>query len=409
MSFLDGDLDPVREDILFSKLAEDQSLRFEMKEMLSVNRLAQLDAESMLPPTAWKVDVMGAVATVNIPEVSEKKNTIAGAGWWRGSFLILLALFVGSVGTLGIQKMLQGDQNTEEVLAANETNTITTNAHDVAETPSPDPHEISAKQVERPSSSPGSVRLPLVKLEEVSTVASTSPRATNSTDTVAESLKAENEPRAVRLTALSPRNRSLADTGAFMLEKNLGGRSKTASLPQPLLNQVAETDKERQGEAGLEVATKTSFAIQEKELATTAQSTDPLGEVGISLSLLYRLDNHHKLGIEVGRQRTPQVFRGVEGNQVVRYEQTPTLNRYGLLYQYSSNDILKGVRPVLQGMAGFTETGPVGNALLGAEYAPDSRISLMAGVQGSLSLYRFQENWYSSPRLDFTYGVAVKF
>jgi hypothetical protein len=42
-------------------------------------------------------------------------------------------------------------------------------------------------------------------------------------------------------------------------------------------------------------------------------------------------------------------------------------------------------------------------------YAPAGPLTFLVGVEGATMAYEFQNTWFTSTNLGFTYGVAVRF
>ena len=405
MDFLEGELDPTKEELLFSKLTHNANLRLEMKELLAVNRLVQLDAESMLLPSSWKGEVTSTIALVQRqePTHNDKKKSLIGTAWWQGSAIALLSLCIGVLGTLGIQKALNNQLYTNKrsltiplYHSADQTtsNSTETSTETTRERP---PHVLHSKNTPFHNTQLYNHGISTVERERsINSLSKASPEASSTLE----------KPTDQRLSLLQPLSETTVPLQMFE------GNKRSSVLPslEPLkLISKAEPVSALIEDKRLEVSTRTTFRLSESDVSTVEQNTAPLRNLGISLSLLYHLNHHHQLGVTLGRERTPQIFRGVEQDERVRYEQSPTLNWIGATYQFTGTDIIDGIHPLIQGTVGGTSTGPIGKLMIAGRYRPESRISLTAGLEGTSSLYQFQEEWFSSETLDFIYGISIAF
>jgi hypothetical protein len=128
----------------------------------------------------------------------------------------------------------------------------------------------------------------------------------------------------------------------------------------------------------------------------------------IAVGIEYRLSPVSSIIAEAGREYVNQRFTGTENNYIVRYDQTWLAGWATIGYQHT---FIQGssIRPFTRIAAGATESGPLGRALIGVEYAITPRISLMAAVEGTTSMYSFQNQWFSTQTAGLTYGVKMNF
>jgi hypothetical protein len=130
----------------------------------------------------------------------------------------------------------------------------------------------------------------------------------------------------------------------------------------------------------------------------------------VNLGLMYALDDHHAVGIEAGRESFSQHFNGLENGMGVRYEQNPLAYWATAVYQFTGEPLLPHVHPFIQIQAGGAfEIGGLGRATLGIKFRPFDRIAVIAGAEGSLMVYRFQSNWFSTNKVGMTYGLSYEF
>lgn len=130
----------------------------------------------------------------------------------------------------------------------------------------------------------------------------------------------------------------------------------------------------------------------------------------LAISMVYAPNAHHAFGVEAGQENVLQVYRRRDGDTVFTTEQNYLAAWGGGVYQYSMNEIaaLGGVQPFGGVMAGAMATGPMARATLGLRLR-QGNAALMVGGEGTIVGYRFQDEWFSTSMLGFTYGLSIEF
>jgi hypothetical protein len=130
----------------------------------------------------------------------------------------------------------------------------------------------------------------------------------------------------------------------------------------------------------------------------------------VNIGVMYALSEHHSIGIEAGQEAFPQRFTGIENNQPVRYGQNPMAYWATAVYQLNGSAILPHVHPFAQlQFGGAFELGALTRAAVGLKFKPFDRIAIVVGAEGSMLMYRFQNNWFQTDKIGMTYGVAYDF
>lgn len=212
------------------------------------------------------------------------------------------------------------------------------------------------------------------------------------------------------------------------------------------------------------VATRTEFqSSQAQSLQTqdakafaarqqfSSEAASPLQN--IALGVMYKLDEHHSIGVEGGTEPFLSSIRvnsfagigGTEGmtnpsqrNDSVRISlvvpDKPTItgggnqpsasditsttkNRvwFGAAYQYTLPivEVLGGIQPLARLTLGGGEIGVVSRAIVGARFLPQNQVSVLLAGEGA-GIARQNETlpnnaWEFLPRLGMTLGLSVKF
>ncbi|MCU0427916.1 MAG: hypothetical protein MUF71_20075 [Candidatus Kapabacteria bacterium] len=128
-----------------------------------------------------------------------------------------------------------------------------------------------------------------------------------------------------------------------------------------------------------------------------------------AIGALWKLSDHHAIGIELSEETYLQRFRArlSEGSPMLDIVQNPSLLWGGLAYRYTFFPD-KAFSPFLHSVLGGTELGANGRVMLGLTYSPDERTQFQIGVESSALLYFHQNVLYASPKLGFTYGVSLR-
>ena len=131
----------------------------------------------------------------------------------------------------------------------------------------------------------------------------------------------------------------------------------------------------------------------------------------IALGLFYHMDDSHSFGVEIGQENIYQEYSGmITADNEIRYEQNYMAFWAGASYQYVVNtgqDV--NLNPFVRVFAGGTNVGPIGRGIIGLDYRLNDKIGLYTGLEGSILIYRYGGNIFTTQKLGVTYGVRVKF
>lgn len=176
----------------------------------------------------------------------------------------------------------------------------------------------------------------------------------------------------------------------------------------------------------------------------------------IAVAAFYNVSRNHALGIEVGREYHPLYVatappvleeqpdvsgtqpEGSDGPGIIFTDAnnllTPTtlagnarytmneediqsykLESYskwaGLSYRYRANELsnVLPLRPYIQTVLGASNFGPIGKAMAGLSWQPDSRVTFSLGLEGTSIFYRQDGAWYSTRKLGASYAAQIEF
>lgn len=365
-AFMDGELGSPQEEALFQKLSSDPALRAEMQDHLAIRKAVQHDIEAYTPPASATAAIFTTLG-FTIPSSSVTAGAAATAAAEGGSMLRSMWVSAASSALAVATAVLLYMQFP---VALDAIGTV----------------------VERVVSSPSDV----VVVEE------SAPISDLAVTTHRRSAPAAAAPVSSTAAVVEEREVTMRDMqllAAALSEPEAPGRVRGEQvyfydlLPTP---------------DGLTFHAR-NVALRSDPAPSVVSQSEPWFR-NVNLGLMYALDDHHAIGIEGGRESFSQHFTGLENGMGVRYEQNPLAYWATAVYQFTGEPLLPHVHPFLQLQAGGAfEIGGLGRATLGIKFRPFDRIAVIAGAEGSLMVYRFQSNWFSTNKVGMTYGLSYEF
>jgi anti-sigma factor RsiW len=393
---LDGELTPPRETEVYKLLMEESAVRAQFHRLLLIRSTVQQDMEQLAPSEASREAIFGALGFSAAPAGPAAIEASRAAAWWSRLPGYLTAAVVGAVGMyLFLMNQTPDPQPAPISTVAQSTGA----ARPVA--PSHTPSAAPAVQV--PATVTADAAPPRQHVQyaprhrsEIKAVAADN--SVTMIDTASGALGSGTLRDGEDIGTVVPRS---ADHGAVQqtfTEPPIVVHSNTITLQQ-----IVTPDAELSPVAlQLRGMSARSFPG-----ATIAPQSNPWFQ-DMAISASYMLDAHHSIGIEAGQEAVMQQYSGIEHDSTVRYEQNPMMAWGGLQYQYSSSPIapLGGIRIYGSLLAGATKFGPLGRVGAGLQYHLDKRVRLLAGIEGTGLFYEFQNQWFMSRKLGFTYGIV---
>lgn len=409
---LDGELDPHNESALFGELAVNADLRTEFKQQLAIRHSVQNDRMALIPPAHLTNAVFSNLGFA--APLAGAATGVAGGGLllqWLSRFGLPLMSAAAAVGIT----------------------TAAMSTHDassgVTPTAGEQPAQVSASTTNTPDSEES--------IADNSTYQSVEPASTERA--AIASLSRDNAQLRAQLRALQESDRTTLanDSRAAVAQESANTTDEAPATAQPATDvaaQVPVMTALARVETTSVITTRDDlapFEVQKMNIAPQPWEQYPsfivqirgvaaqgLTEVSVqpqttwyddaSVALLYQLSDRHTFGLEVGNEAFPQVFEGMRNGRVIRYEQQPTAQWAGLVYRHSFPALADRFVPFLQGFAGGSTFGPLGRVAGGIQYSPAGPLTFLIGLEGSLLGYQFQNTWFTSSKLGFTYGVAVR-
>ena len=129
------------------------------------------------------------------------------------------------------------------------------------------------------------------------------------------------------------------------------------------------------------------------------------------VQLGYNFTDNHQVNLVLGRENFPQKFsRNIDGKQFLQI-QNPSMIFIGAGYKYSFNNLFyqNTLTPYFQGLIAGTSIGPYMKLQSGLELNLIRQLSVFAGIEDGILIYNVDNNIYSTNKVNFVYGVNIKF
>ena len=404
LELLDGELDPMVEPTLFAELASNTDLRTEFKQQLAIRTAVQEDRMALLPPAALTSAVFAGLGFA-APIAGAAAGAVGGSA--VVSWITKLGLPMLTAAAAAGMTWIAAQQTDDARLPARDQASVPTRAEQTAEPPRATTASTLTSSA-RPTPNDAA-------LAEAQQRASATQRALANAQRENDRLRAALAMAEQRIPAQNLETPAVATPAR---EDEVMPLASSFNVTNDI--RLARTE----GHRPVNTATFTesvmpwqrypSFLVQARGFQST-----PLTPVSVpaqsgwldnaGLSLLYQLSDHHGVGVEFGSESFAQVFEGRRNGQLIRYEQQPSSSWAGIFYRYQHDPIAQGVLPFAQVLLGGSRFGPIGRATVGLAYAPSGPLTFLVGVEGATMAYSFQNTWFTSTNLGFTYGVAVRF
>ena len=399
-AFLDGELDSTNEELLFEKLSSDSALRSEMQQHLAMRKAIQHDNEAFTPPAAATSAVFAALG-FSLPPLAAEAAPAGGFGAAGG---------IGAAGGGAAAGAGSGTFRQVALSAAAAVLAILAALFLSMQFPAASPD--IAGTMERVVSVPPTT----VEIQETPALGDlpvASVPARNALPTASapaqEQASAKRDLRIFDARDLDTRDLDMRPITALTASEKAAPERIRAGDVQ-FFDLIPAPD-------GVTLYARNVALRSDPSPAVVSQSEPWFHNMNIGA--LYALSDHHAIGIEGGQEAFPQTFRGIEGGRSVRYEQNPMAYWATAVYQFNGDALLPHVHPFAQAQAGgaFGQAvnggmywlGPLARATLGVKLRPFERIAIVAGLEGTMLLYRFQGSWFDTNKLGLTYGVSYEF
>lgn len=404
---LDGELDSTGEATLFGQLANDSELRSEFMQQLMIRNAVQNDRATLVPPVPLTSAVFAGLGFATpIAGAAAGAAALTHSGGfmttWLAKLGIPLMAAIASAGiTLAVMNNAEGTgggggsvSEMSQQSSASEQPPSSESAHQSMAVPKPWNDNSQEPVAERVAE-----RVVERIVERVSPV-----------DAM---LMSENESLRRQVAELQAGNASLQ-------AERSSAEKMTPVVPSAFTSTLdirrIENDRVLLAEQLTPISAPMhvpAFTLNVRGLSGQSGALAVTPQTGwydnLSLAMLYRMTPTDAVGVEIGSESFPMVFSGVRNQQEVRFEIQPLVTWAGLSYRHVFPEIgTSGFSPFAQALVGGTQFGPIGRGSVGVMYSPVGPLSFMLGIEGSALGFTHQNQWFTSSKYGFTYGVAVR-
>jgi negative regulator of sigma E activity len=418
---VDGELDSSHESGVFSELSHSEDLRIEFRELMSIRDSIRMDTEAFTPPlnvASSLFDKLGfsqeallpaggsALSTANISRTA----TIFRKFWLPVATAVLSSLLTYFI-MQNNDKNTNVNQNSYPVTASKEieksspanSGTIK-NANPANETQKQTNDKQSNTIVHEKSISNNSISTNKV-IETGIASKHSKKNVTENNDNTGSTTE-----DITRLASLE-RPAALFSPSVILQPKfNLNtGNSSVQSFEDSRIDlSRILTEKEHNGmKYAIILRGITGASFPQTDVPTNSSSI--LSNLALGAYVI--IDEHNRIGIEIGREPFSQIFTNMENGRLVRYEQNPMLFWAGLSYRYNLDRVgsIANGEPFIQLIAGSSESGLLSKGLMGMQFRTDNGLGFFLGLEGSLLFFENQKSYFTTKKIGLTYSMFFDF
>lgn len=404
-SYLEGELSSVEQDLLFAELSKNPELRELFDSEIKLRLFAQKDYSQITPPVESTNYIFSAV-NFKIP------NSGYPLGPSGGKFI---AAFYNAKQFIG--------RNLPYIVSSAVASALTffllwlllpfgTNERNIARTQQfePTPYIYAGESQAIPIESRREIK-PKISKEAIDRIIQ------NALENALNKYLVGNTDQITKSTSES-NNQDLLTLSETRLQNNyvLQRATKFPELQTPnngdlhFLNQSSDLTGFLRKNLGRLSLTARGFSMKATPDVKLNQSENTiLNNSAIGLS--YYIADNTAIGLEIGQEKFPQRFTLTTYGETKYQKQNPLLLWYGVVFRQSISELFKteSMRPFAQLFLGTTTVGPLVRGMIGLQYSPDHRVSLILGWESSYLLYKVQNNYYNTQKNGLTYGVSIRY
>ncbi len=462
--FLDGSLDSAGEQSLFSELATNSTLRAEMKDWLAMKSAVWSDYRAFAPPVDATSSVFAALnfsAPLSAGVGAIGAGVATKAGWWSSLTSGLGASTMGALLTKSAMPFLLGwlvslaMSSTIFALWGNDFHILLHGGMRTVPAQSFVPPSSSWQSSADRYAPHGSQSYPMI-IHDTLRVASSDnaavrsyalPSYGSSTQTLLASsvgyaraaeayrsfiIDSESGESHLATTDRTPKDhydelsdritrtlQSVRQTSETFATKSdiphtpvtQPSDMQSPQAPTPVVpiqtddKQTMSQPKENDDQFSIDLRGISSQSLVTPTIGTGTQPFLTNGAIGIRA----KVSCGGEVGIEAGREAYFQSFTiRNSDNELFRVEQQPVLTWAGIAYRHSFMPDAT-LSPFVHSVLGVTEIGPMARGMAGIIFRPDARVSFILGAESSISAFRINGAWYTSPKIGLSYGVSISF
>ncbi len=415
--YLDGELDPIQQDGLFSRIAVDSDVKTEFNQQMKLHVITRNDMGTISPPLQSTNAIFSALGfSIPSSQFSGTAGVASGASAGIGTALMLGAkkYFPYAITTIlatAITALIffyffdKYFATKDDMASAKHSQIPVVASYDRQPSPvvsSPQNAVLTKREVER---------LFVKTLRE--TIEN---MFSSSVPPMIASIEQSKEQNPIN-QGNEYRNISKSGNRINSLDNSLfAGKSKDEQikysnyLPVTYALSPFSNFREQQDETRVGFELRNINSKSDQNVSSLPSGSKPWFS-NMGAALIYQINNNHSIGVSIGQEQYGQNFTRLTDGVVYSFKQNPMLFWYGLTYKLTLPELLYAnvIYPYATVVIGGTTVGPLGRIQAGLTYQPDKRVSFTLGAEASALYYNVQNNIYSSKKLGFTYGIGIHY
>jgi len=414
--YLDGELNPILEDKLFSEMAINQDVRSEFSKQLKLQNITNLDLNSIDIPSDTTAAVFAglgfSIPSTGMPNVGVRYywSWLQNNGFRKASIVLILLLSIaGAFRLTDSPDLAKSNQSTNKYplissiqsgRSESENNNRVFASNNAAKPLSTTNHKYS-----------------LPKSIKTMATSSTKPDkqfiADNLENNSVNSRISESETSISDDQSNENRNGKMYSAIAY---SPYSSRSNNVQLTEQksLINSFVPLNLvDLPGLQTIDPNFEISWSNSNKYYGKTNNLPKDNNSFlqGNGLSIAYKFNSEHSVGIDLGEETFYQEFNYHNGEQIATYKQMPDYFWGGLSYKYSPEFIRLGesIQPFTKIILGGAKGGAIGKLQMGINIKLTPSISAFATGEYGTMIYNIKTTIYQSNKYQILYGLSLNF
>lgn len=411
-SYIDEGINAKDEDFLFSELAENPSLRNELKQLIDIEKAANKDFAAFIPPVESTAGIFSALGISTTAAVVSAAN-VSNLSFWTKYGSMLLTNFVSIIVTGIISYFLWNSISDKNNFNAHSKNSHNSQEQFIKNEPDNKfVHSTNGIPVVNNSETIVKTNISKTDLENKKNFEKST---ANFTDEINfnDVLNKETEETLISSNSfiqndeLKKINREIfvsSNEYASIIEKNIFNSS---------MEKIPVTDFQlfplhfnlfEKNDLSVVMSGSETWSLKKE---TVERSSSPFMKNG-NLLLLYNINKKLSFGVDIRQEFFFQDYTGSdEKGNLYLFEQNTNYPAIGFVGKYNifENNYLK---PFAQVYLGGNKVGQIGRLLLGLELLPLSDYGFVIGVEGSTLRYFHEKNVFYSNKIGAYYGIIIR-
>ncbi len=395
--FVDGQIEPSKEELLFRDLASSEESRRQMKEVISLKTTFAENREFFLPPAEATLNIFSEVGIVGKGAVAKPVG-----GFWLKKFARRIVGALGASALTAVVMYLLMNARFDSRTAELEENYKS----GLAKAEASYQEQLGQNRIAYSSAGRETIReVPVYKIIY---------RDRNSSGSGAQFATQDSEddgahPADFASANLAPAYYVGESSGQPLMDMNLRGQ---LSHPGPISASIPNTNAYGDGSSildgfSVEVRNALSWNLPKETINPKEFSKFNNMAVGI----FYGLGRYISLGVEVRQETFYQEFAGYDKRGIYSdFSTQPNYTTIGGAIRASVPEwTYSGFMPIAQASVGGNQVGAVGRVMLGGAYSFSNNWSFVFGPEFSYLYYKFQSNNFGAQRIGLNFGLNYKY